>query len=100
MINIYALKGCDKCSSLVNELKKEGINHSVIYDDVKEELFDELEDKLDCFNYPIVEFNNIGLNLEISSKISYIISSECKTKHSYIVKYDDIYDIINILKTI
>ena len=55
MINVYALKGCDKCTTLVNELKVEGIPYHVIYDEDNEELFDELEERLDCFNYPIVE---------------------------------------------
>lgn len=99
MINVYALKGCDKCTTLIKELKIEGISCHVIYDDGNEELFDELEERLDCYNYPIIEIHPNKL-LDMSTFNKYIVSSECKSKKSYVIPYDEVYDIINILKTI
>jgi len=99
MINVYALKGCDKCATLINELKIEGIPYHVIYDEGNDDLFDELEERLDCYNYPIVEVHPNKL-LDMSTFNKYIISSECKSKKSYLVRYDEVYDIISILKTI
>ena len=99
MINVYALKGCDKCTTLINQLKVEGIKCNVIYDDKYEKLFDELEDKLDCYTYPIVEVHP-KISFEDNVIDRYILSSECKSKKSYAIPYDEVYDIINILKTI
>ena len=99
MINVYALKGCDKCTTLVNELKVEGIPYHVIYDEDNEELFDELEERLDCFDYPIVEVHPNKL-LDMNTFNKYIVPNECKSKKSYVIPYDEVYDIINILKTI
>ena len=99
MINVYALKGCDKCTTLIKELKIEGIPYHVIYDEGNDDLFDELEERLDCYNYPIVEVHPNKL-LDMSTFNKYIISNECKSKKSYLLKYDQVYDIINILKTI
>ena len=99
MINVYALKGCDKCTTLINELKIEGISYHVIYDEGNDDLFDELEERLDCYYFPIVEVHPNKL-LDMSTFSKYIISSECKSKKSYLIRYDEVYDIINILKTI
>lgn len=98
MINVYALKGCDKCTTLINELKVAGISCNIIYDDKYEKLFDELEDKIDCYTYPIVEVHPRFSSTE-NAIDRYIIPSECKSKKSYIILYDEVYDIINILKT-
>lgn len=102
MINVYALQGCDKCSKLVNELKVEGISCNIIYDTDNDELFDELEELVDCTNYPIVVVhpNNILEVLDFNGKDTYIIPSECKSKKSNIINYNDVFDIINIIKTI
>jgi glutaredoxin len=104
MIIVYALKGCNKCQELVEELSYQGLPHKVIYDNEQEEFFDLLEHNLKTTSYPIIEINKVDDIFYVNnifgkdSNRSYIVNRDSRSIQPYVLKYKDINQAIELIK--
>jgi hypothetical protein len=59
-ILVYFLNGCNKCKKLFSEFRERSIRYSSLACEEDSKICDELEDYVNCRQYPIVKVKNMG----------------------------------------